>query len=184
MAKANYLAVMLGVFLSLNFLGTEANAGLFGPGNYEECVLENMKGQQQFMLETVRQACRKRFPEKRSEPEEPSETTLPAEYIKHTWCKSGRESQSVCLGEVSESYKITRVIGRFFKTTCEENDSYRDGIKSLEGGAWLSVWGQYKDKNSVRIVGTKAWFSSTYHFKTPPADYKCLNIEFIGFYKP
>lgn len=38
-------------------------AGLFGPSNYEECVLENMKGiQSNTAAGAVMQACRKKFP--------------------------------------------------------------------------------------------------------------------------
>jgi len=40
-------------------------AGLFGPSNYEECVLENMKGiQSNTAAGAVMQACRKKFPQK------------------------------------------------------------------------------------------------------------------------
>lgn len=40
-------------------------AGLFGPSNYEECVLENMKGiQSNTAAGAIMQVCRKKFPQK------------------------------------------------------------------------------------------------------------------------
>lgn len=37
-------------------------AGWFGPDNYEDCVLEKMKGQDRAMIYTARKACEKQFP--------------------------------------------------------------------------------------------------------------------------
>ena len=39
-----------------------ANAGWFGPRNYRECVLNEMKGTAASMLPTVKGLCNKRFP--------------------------------------------------------------------------------------------------------------------------
>jgi hypothetical protein len=56
------------VFMSLLMMfgcSLPAVAGLFGPSNYEECVLENMKGiQSNTAAGAVMQACRKKFPQK------------------------------------------------------------------------------------------------------------------------
>ena len=52
-------------FFSLACLGYSnriTNAGWFGPSNYEECVLEKMKGQLPYMVKTARDACRLKFP--------------------------------------------------------------------------------------------------------------------------
>jgi hypothetical protein len=38
-----------------------ANADWFGPDNYEECVLEKMKGQPKEMMWTAQTACEKKF---------------------------------------------------------------------------------------------------------------------------
>jgi hypothetical protein len=38
-----------------------ANAGWFGPNNYEECMLDKMKGQTDSMYLTARTACAKLF---------------------------------------------------------------------------------------------------------------------------
>jgi len=39
-------------------------AGFFGPDNFEECVLKEMKGQDESMLDFAVKACKQRFPEK------------------------------------------------------------------------------------------------------------------------
>jgi hypothetical protein len=39
-----------------------ANAGWFGPSDYRECVLNEMKGQSANLLPTVKGLCDKRFP--------------------------------------------------------------------------------------------------------------------------
>ena len=49
------------LFLML-LIGGFAAAGLSGPRNYEDCVLDKMKGQQPTMLAFARDACRDKFP--------------------------------------------------------------------------------------------------------------------------
>jgi hypothetical protein len=39
-----------------------ANAGWFGPSDYRECVLDEMKGRAASMLPTVKGLCNERFP--------------------------------------------------------------------------------------------------------------------------
>lgn len=51
------------VLLLLLFCSTSAQSGWLGPDNYEECVLEKMKGQDRSMRSTAQKACRKKFPE-------------------------------------------------------------------------------------------------------------------------
>lgn len=73
------IAVMFGCVASV-FLAPTALAGMFGPDNYEECVLEKMKGQEKHMLPTARGACTKKFPpeESKNKPESnPLEFLLP-----------------------------------------------------------------------------------------------------------
>lgn len=44
------------------FYTTTAQAGWFGPSNYQECVLDKMKGQPMYLLQTAEDACMKSFP--------------------------------------------------------------------------------------------------------------------------
>ena len=55
----------LAVALLLSALSGIASAGLFGPSNYEECILDSMKGVTSDMAaRAVAQACRSKFPQK------------------------------------------------------------------------------------------------------------------------
>ena len=46
------LVIMFCSLARLGYANTSANAGWFGPSNYEECVLEKMKGQSPYLLKT------------------------------------------------------------------------------------------------------------------------------------
>ncbi len=50
------------LYIFLMLLPFNVNAGWFGPDNYEECVLERMKGQDKAMIQIARKACEKKFP--------------------------------------------------------------------------------------------------------------------------
>ena len=39
-----------------------AHAGWFGPSDYHECVVDNMKGQKIYMMSEVKAVCQTRFP--------------------------------------------------------------------------------------------------------------------------
>jgi|HubBroStandDraft_6_1064221.scaffolds.fasta_scaffold207677_2 hypothetical protein len=39
-----------------------ANAGWFGPSDYRECVLAEMKGKPEYLLPTIRGLCNNKFP--------------------------------------------------------------------------------------------------------------------------
>jgi hypothetical protein len=51
------LLIAAGLMISL-----PAYAGWFGPANYDECVLDTMKGQREYMMSSAESACRTRFP--------------------------------------------------------------------------------------------------------------------------
>jgi hypothetical protein len=51
-------------FCSLSCVGyanTRAHAGWFGPSTYDECILDEMKGRPQYMMETVKRDCTAKF---------------------------------------------------------------------------------------------------------------------------
>ena len=59
------------LLIAVLLLGTSgANAGWFGPSDYRECVLDEMKGKPQYMLSTVRGLCNKKFPCQQPTPSE------------------------------------------------------------------------------------------------------------------
>jgi hypothetical protein len=65
-------AALLIIVMSVPFM---ARAALFGPSNYNECILENMKGvTSNSAALAIKQACRSKFP--------PKNNTDPSEFIK------------------------------------------------------------------------------------------------------
>ena len=53
------------ILASLIFLVFQANGGLLGPSNYEDCVLENIKdAKTELGIQTVYMMCREKFSEK------------------------------------------------------------------------------------------------------------------------
>jgi hypothetical protein len=50
------------LYVAFAMFPLSAFAGWFGPDNYEDCVLEKMKGQNKAMISTARKACEKQFP--------------------------------------------------------------------------------------------------------------------------
>ena len=55
-----FIVMMIGLFLTL-----PAEAGLFGPSNYDECITESMKGvTSDVAARAIIKSCRKRFPKK------------------------------------------------------------------------------------------------------------------------
>jgi hypothetical protein len=90
-------------------------AGWFGPSNYDECVLEKMKGQKGYMLPTVRSACEKDFPYEKN-------ITNFYNKIRTNWY----DDLGVIIFKIEENfsdYRITRCVAIFSENTCEENSN-------------------------------------------------------------
>ena len=55
--------ITLGLVLGLSFVSAPSGAGWFGPSNFEECILDGMKGiSSNLAAEAVARACRSKFP--------------------------------------------------------------------------------------------------------------------------
>jgi hypothetical protein len=68
LGSAGTVAIVLGCFLSLR-----ATAGLFGPSNYWECILEHGRGvKNDFAAYAVIRKCRKDFPDSPDPERKPS----------------------------------------------------------------------------------------------------------------
>lgn len=143
-------AVALPILLTLS---QASHAGLFGPSNFEECVLDRMKGQDRSMIYVAREACTKAFPDK------PMERYLDDEKIKSTWCESTKSKQIICITEQPKNYEITKVEADFYIDKCEN----------------------IRDKKPVTIKAEKSLFSSKFEFETPPALYQCVTRTYFGF---
>lgn len=131
---------------------TSVRAGLLGPSNYEECVLDKMKGQDKSLLSTARTACRNAFPA------EPTESVIANDRIKYTWCKSEYDAVAACIDKAPPNIKITKIEGLFFEEGCDKEQS----------------------KPGVTGIAKKPWYGSTYKFDLPPAPRGCAIFTFYG----
>lgn len=138
-------------FALLLTISQASHAGLFGPSNFEECVLDKMKGQDRSMIYVAREACAKAFPD--------LEQSLDDESIKSTWCESTKTKQVICVTEQPKNYKITKIEANFYTDKCE----------NIQG------------KKPVIIRAQKPLFSSKFEFETPPAFYQCFTKTYLGY---
>ena len=148
--------VLLQVLMLTGFSSATVHAQWFGPKNFEDCVLDKMKGQQPNMVGIARAACLKLFPQ---------EVLLTEEYAKSTWCETNADSIGVCV-TLKDGYKITRAESVFSRTSCETSDS---GSSSFE----------------ATVEAKLPTFGSTYKFPVSNGDsYKCGRFLFYGYKKP
>lgn len=149
--------------MNINAVGTAfvlfyplvAFAGIFGPSNFEECVLDKMKGQSPNMISLARAACKKAFPDR------PVETIIDHDRIKYEWCGSGSGSQAVCIEKKPGNLKITKVEGIFFEDACDKTQT----------------------KAGIVATAEEPLFGTTYKFDIPPGNKKCAVFTFYGFEK-
>jgi hypothetical protein len=101
-----------------------AVAGLFGPSNFEECMVEKMKGQSESMLGIVHQLCREKFPVK-----EPKRTKVHprANDLEYTWHQSSLKTSpfepakpyvAIKITRNSTGYLLTNFVGKFSEKDC------------------------------------------------------------------
>jgi hypothetical protein len=128
----------------------------FGPKNFDECVLEKMKGQAPGMIHYARKACREQFPE-----EEQEEELKRGEDYEVTWCGKTANTISGCL-TLKGKYKVLRGVVFLSKQEC--NDPH--------GEFW------------VKATAEPPMFGSTYKFTVAEASsFKCAMFEFFGHRK-
>ncbi|MER2512284.1 MAG: hypothetical protein ABTQ25_07695 [Nitrosomonas ureae] len=127
-----------------------AFAGLLGPNNFEECVLEKMKGQAPGLMGMARAACLIAFP---------PEMIIDSTRIKYTWCKSEYQSVAVCIEQMPTNVTITRVEGLFFEDACDA---------------------KHQSKAGVTAIAENPWYGTTYKFDLPAAKRGCAYFTFYG----
>ena len=114
---------------------SNANASWFGtdeekPSNYEECLLDVMKGQERIMLRTAKVACEKKFPFVKE---------LSASAIDLSWRQMGNGLE-LTIKENPENYEISRVKYLFSEKSCK-------GIKTADFG--LEVLFMFDGQNNA-----------------------------------
>lgn len=106
-----------------------AFAGLFGPGNFEECVLDKMKGQAQGLMGMASAACLISFPR---------EVVIDHSRLKYTWCKS-KYNEAACIDQIPTNVTITRVEGLFFEDACDANPQSKAGVTAIAEKPWYGT---------------------------------------------
>lgn len=98
------------VLIAFLFITGTSYAGVFGASNYEECVLDKMKGQDRSMIYTARAACAKAFPQ---------EELIKKELFDGEWCKSNGDEQKYCITKAPKNYAMTSATAIFYTEECE-----------------------------------------------------------------
>jgi len=138
------------------FNSPPVNAQFFGPKNYEECMLEKMKGQAPNMASIASRACLQSFPR---------EILLSDPVVTSTWCDGSDDTISAC-ATVKPDYKVTRAEAIFTRAKCDSPESNFF-------------------QPDVEVSTTPPLFGSTYKFSVKDARlYQCARFNFYGYKKP
>lgn len=103
-------------------LSSSANSGLFGPDNYDECLLDKMKGQSKNMRQTVNKICERKFPyEKVIWSSEGNYNYIERDEVRVNWSSSdGRIFATLVNNSEYEITRVTRAIGKV--KSCKPGD--------------------------------------------------------------
>lgn len=179
--KKIYILVFLMVFSPIF-----SEAGWFSkPKNFDECVLEKMKGQDKSMRPYAVRACRKLFPEVRLSVSE-------IENIEMSW-KSDDSSISLMIDRNDSNYQITKCEASFSVKTSDEIDNEIDKeikkrglqpiVVKLNDGSESKLF--YAEEYKI-IEDTKAKFytlTKTFIFKKGKAKSNDIKIDKADQYK-
>ena len=119
-AKRYIMQIKLFLLLGFIFVPMVGLAGWFDPDNYEDCVLEKMKGQDRGLISTARKACRYQFPK---------EIELQGQWgnVDIMW----KWSDSSLIAEITRNdseYEVTRFKAIFSTVPCDKQKSPSDHL--------------------------------------------------------
>lgn len=149
------------IFLFMASFSASASAGLFGAQNYNDCVLEKMKGQDRGMIGTARAACAEQFPQEM--PLVQGENYTDGD-IQYDWCETEDDSITVCVKKNESAYKITKVVLYLRTEEC--------GVESqnfVKVTAQPTMYGLYGNKYKTKIENARS--------------FKCMNAQYFGIKK-
>ena len=149
-------------------IGFNANAGIFGPSNYDECIMENMKGvSSDVAARQVTMACRRKFPEKTKSSQEPK---------KRIWNYKDRENfrlfaTSYFIGGRLSSEEKARISGRiginrsFFSGNTEIYGRINNGNASVSADSIvINIWNEYRSYKYVLDIFIKPRKTESFSF--------------------
>lgn len=109
-------AAIMSAFIAMP--SVDAYGGIFGSSNYEECVVDKMKGQPANMVSLVAQACRKQFP-----PEEmlvEGQNYRKGQFVAK-WSATSKDTISAAISQNDTKYALTKAEGSFWKLGCDQH---------------------------------------------------------------
>lgn len=168
-------------FLAMLGLGGQcqcADAGWFGPNNYNECVLNKFNGKALDTREIfdIEQACRGLFPPKQKP------TRLNSSFIKYGFCNEGDVSNSIsiCVTDSPSGYRIVGVNGSFGdKSTC---DAFEHPAAADNLSAYLDErYGLEADTRFLHLYANTTNSSDTFQFNIQRGRFYCYDFVFYGF---
>lgn len=153
-----HFSTLVGVHLGCLALLGSVQAGVFGPSNEHECVLEKMKGQDRAMIGVARAACAEQFPE---EVQLQEGVNIKSGQIASSWCDTNSDSVEVCLDKNETQYKITKVSVTLWDVACDQMNSIPIEVEALPA--------MFGNKFKAKVPGAKS--------------YKCMKTSWYGIKK-
>lgn len=114
-------ATIYGWIIGLTLISTPSMAGLFGPDSFDECMVDEMKGQSQTVYGHVYKVCRERFPIK-TEPER--RVSISEETFQYRWDQtqySTSQRVSVTSTRNETGYIPTRFVVVLSEKGCQDS---------------------------------------------------------------
>jgi hypothetical protein len=179
MKRNQILAIAFSALGLFSYPYRVAHAGWFGPSNYDECLIDKMKGQTIYMLGVAQGACLKLFPPPPKAPEPskaPELVLLNKDFIKwETRPNSDSTGTFMTIIDKPSGYTITAVVGSFIsRSPCVYNtyDNIHQQNQQTE-----------EDRKWLRLRGSKLESPDTYGFSIAGSQFNCVDMTFYGFLK-
>lgn len=158
----------ISALLFLALIGIDAHAGWFGPSNYDECIMVNMKGvSSDIAAKAVRRACRNKFPGKTKVSEEPGKRIWNYENLE----EPGLFATNYFVGRRLSSEEKGRISGRlginrsFFSGDTEIYGSIYNGNAGVSAeNIVVNMWNENRDYKYVLNLFIKPRKTETFSF--------------------
>lgn len=143
----NICTFIILIFININ----SAHSQLWGPKNFEECVLEKMKGQLQAMIHTARQACKISFPPP------PTRQTIYLDAGDWVWEQNPANKITIKVNNLPKGTKLEKADAIFFDE-CEGKQT----------------------NPAYQSTAERARFSDQFEFTVPFRTFRCARVTFTG----
>ena len=163
-ASAERILVFVMIGLCSCMIPSKSYAGWFGSSqdDYDQCVLEKMKGESGYLLGYAADACRHEFPLPEAPPA--PKTLENIADIDYKMCGEDENKElEICIIRVSDEYTLEKVEAAFFSPPCNVT-IYQSDFEKM-----------------TRYTAEKSWFRSKYTFDFGIPPNFCVVFSFYGF---